>query len=100
MNEENFFKLYKIERKLKSKKESKEKIEKIWKTLFNILESEKKVIFKNWGVFEKKEVLPRKYIIPKYSQEFYTKSKEVIKFKPGKKLIENINCMKKEYFNE
>lgn len=90
MSEEEFLKLYKKNRDLKNKEEAKEKINIFWMVLLKALEKEKKVIFKGWGVFEKKEVKSRKVSLPRNNRIIYTEPKSVIKFKAGKKLKESL----------
>ena len=52
MKEADFIKLYKKRSGDKDKKIVKEKIDRFWEMLFKALEEEKKVKFKDWGVFE------------------------------------------------
>jgi nucleoid DNA-binding protein len=61
MTEKEFLTLYKERRNLKSIREAKERLDSFWKALFDVLEEEK-VIIKDWGIFEKKEVKPRKIL--------------------------------------
>lgn len=91
MREEEFLKLYKKNRDLKNKEEAKEKINIFWMALLEALEKEKKVIFKGWGVFEKKEIKSRKVLLPRNNRIIYTEPKSVIKFKAGKDLKESVN---------
>ena len=63
MTEIEFLKLYKKKRKLKSIKESKKKLEFFWEAVFAGLAQDKKVIVKDFGVFELKKLKPRKYMI-------------------------------------
>ena len=52
-----------------------------------VLEEDKKVIFKEWGVFEKRETKSRKIKMPMWEEERYTEPKKVIKFRAGKGLV-------------
>ncbi|WP_462424391.1 hypothetical protein [Fusobacterium ulcerans] len=63
MREEEFIRLYKKERKLKNLKKAKEEIHFFWSVLMEVLKEEK-VMFKNWGKFEVKNVKARKVKIP------------------------------------
>ncbi|WP_130891907.1 HU family DNA-binding protein [Fusobacterium varium] len=91
MTESGFIKFYKERNGIKSKKEAKEKIENFWKALLKAIDEDKKVTFKNWGVFEEKNVKPRKISIPKQPEKKYTQSKKIIKFRAGEGLIELVN---------
>lgn len=62
MTEKEFLTLYKERRNLKSIREAKERLDSFWKALFDVLEEEEKVTIKDWGIFEKKEVKPRKIL--------------------------------------
>lgn len=48
-------------------------------------------MFKDWGVFEEKDVKSRKIVIPRQLQEAYTQPKKVLKFRAGGKLIQSVN---------
>ena len=87
MTEGEFIRFYKKRNKIKSHKKVKEKIDLFWDALLKALEEDKKVVFKGWGVFEKREVKSRKIKVPMWEEERYTKPKEVIKFRAGKGLI-------------
>lgn len=91
MTETEFIKFYKERNGLKSKKEAKEKIDNFWKALFKAIDEDKKVVFKNWGIFEEKDVKSRKIVIPRQLQEAYTQPKKVLKFRAGGKLIQSVN---------
>ena len=54
---------------------------------------EEKVMFKNWGKFEVKNVKARKVKIPNEKKAFYTSLKKVLSFKCGTGLRERINKM-------
>ena len=90
MKEVEFLKLYKDNRKLKNQKEAKEVINAFWNALYKALEEDKKVVFKDWGMFIKKEVKSRKVVIPTLNKVIYTNPKSVIKFKAGKGLKKNM----------
>ena len=86
-----FIKLYKSNRGLKKVEAAKEKIDTFWDTLFKVLSEEKKVTFKGWGKFEKKEIKSRKILIPPNKEAIYTKPKTIIKFKAGNNLKRSFN---------
>ena len=92
MREEEFIRFYKKERKLKNLKKAKEEIYFFWSVLMEVLKEEK-VMFKNWGKFEVKNVKARKVKIPNEKKAFYTSSKKVLSFKCGTGLRERINKM-------
>lgn len=91
MKEENFKRFYKKEKNLKNLKEAEEKIELFWAALMEALKRNEKVIFKNWGKFEIKEVKSRKVKIPNKEFFFNTLPKKVMIFRCGKGLRERIN---------
>jgi len=91
MTEGEFIRFYKNRNKIKSHKEVREKIDLFWDVLFEALKKDKKVIFKEWGVFEKREIKSRKIKVPMWEEERYTEPKKVIKFRAGKSLIEIAN---------
>ena len=92
MREEEFIRFYKKERKLKNLKKAKEEIYFFWSVLMEVLKEEK-VMFKNWGKFEVKNVKTRKVKIPNEKKAFYTSPKKVLSFKCGTGLRERINKM-------
>ncbi|WP_130891900.1 HU family DNA-binding protein [Fusobacterium varium] len=92
MREEEFIRFYKKERKLKNLKKAKEEIYFFWSVLMEVLKEEK-VMFKNWGKFEVKNVKARKVKIPNEKKAFYTSPKKVLSFKCGTGLRERINKM-------
>ena len=53
MTEGEFIRFYKKRNRIKSHKEVKEKIDLFWDVLLKALEEDKKVVFKDWGVFKK-----------------------------------------------
>lgn len=91
MRESEFVKFYKKRMGLKNKEQAEERIELFWNALFKTLDIYGKVTLKDWGVFTKKKVAPRKVSVPTKEGHFYTESKEVIKFREGKGLGERIN---------
>lgn len=91
MREADFIKLYKKRSGDKDKKISKEKIDRFWTMLFKALEEGDKVKFKDWGLFENKEMRSRKIIVPVSTEVIYTKPRKTIKFRAGKGLIDLIN---------
>lgn len=91
MTESEFIKFYKKRNFSRSKKEAKEKIDLFWTVLLTALEENKKVVFKGWGSFERKEVKSRKILVPMWKEAAYTKPKKVIKFRPGLDLLKVIN---------
>lgn len=91
MTEGEFVRFYKKRNKSKNHKIVKEKINLFWKILLKILEEDKKITFKDWGTFEKKEVKSRKVVVPMWEKAGYTKPKEVIRFKAGLGFIKAVN---------
>ena len=91
MTEVEFIKFYRDRNNLKSIKEAKEKIDLFWSALLKALDEDGKVILKNWGVFEKKEVVPRKIMTPRMEKERVTKAGEKIKFRTGTGLKTLVN---------
>ncbi|WP_373076828.1 HU family DNA-binding protein [Fusobacterium varium] len=101
MTEKEFLTLYKERRNLKSIREAKERLDSFWKAIFDVLDVEDKVIIKDWGIFEKKEVKPRKILNLATREMMITEEKKVIKFKPRMKMIDKVNelntLMEEEY---
>ena len=91
MTEKEFLTLYKERRNLKSIREAKERLDSFWKALFDVLDVEEKVIIKDWGIFEKREVKPRKILNLATRKMMMTEEKKVIKFKPRMKMIDKVN---------
>ena len=95
MTEIEFLKLYKKKRKLKNIKESKKKLEFFWKAVFAGLAQDKKVIVKDFGVFEIKKLKPRKIYDIHKNIFFMTKERTALKFKVKngfmKKLSKKVN---------
>ena len=90
MTEGEFIRFYKKRNKIKNHKAVKEKIDLFWNVLLKALEEDKKVVFKDWGVFGKREIKSRKIKVPMWEEERYTEPKEVIKFRAGKGLIKMV----------
>ena len=91
MTEAEFIRYYRRRNKSKNYKEAKEKIDLFWNSLLKALVEEEKVSIKNWGTFEKKEVKPRKIVMPTMEAAAITKAKKVIKFKAGAGLRNVVN---------
>ena len=91
MTEGKFIRFYKKRNNSKSHKEVREKIDLFWNVLLKALDEDKKVILKNWGVFEKRERKVRKVLVPTWEKAQYIKPKESIKFRAGKSFIEIAN---------
>ena len=88
---EEFIKYYRNRNHLKNVKEAKEKVELFWDTILKSLDEDEKVVLKNWGTFEKKEVKARRVMIPKMDKIIIIDAKEKIRFKAGKGLRNVIN---------
>ena len=91
MTEKEFIKFYKKRNLSRSYKEVKEKIDLFWDTILKALAEDGKVSLKDWGVFEKKEVAPRKIMTPRMEKERVTKAGEKISFKTGTGLKTLVN---------
>ena len=91
MTEGEFIRFYKKRNNSKNHKEVREKIDLFWNVLLKALDEDKKVILKNWGVFEKRERKVRKVLVPTWEKAQYIKPKESIKFRAGKSFIEIAN---------
>ena len=91
MKEWEFIKFYRDRNCLRSVKEAKEKIDLFWTVVLKALNEDGKVSLKDWGVFEKKEVAPRKIITPRIEKERLTKAGEKIKFRTGTGLKNLVN---------
>ena len=96
MTEGEFIRFYKKKNYSRNHKEVKEKIDLFWNVLLKALDREKKITFKGWGSFEKKEVKPRKIITPRMERAAYTEPKEVVRFKAGIELVKAIEGDKNE----
>ena len=91
MTEKEFIKFYKRRNLSRNYKEAKDKIDLFWSALLKALDEDGKVVLKNWGVFEKKEVAPRKIMTPRMEKERVTKAGEKIKFRTGTGLKTLVN---------
>ncbi|RHG32264.1 HU family DNA-binding protein [Fusobacterium varium] len=91
MTEKEFIKFYKKRNLSRSYKEVKEKIDLFWDTILKALAEDGKVSLKDWGVFEKKEVAPRKIMTPRMEKERVTKAGEKISFRTGTGLKTLVN---------
>ncbi|WP_270852565.1 HU family DNA-binding protein [Fusobacterium varium] len=81
MKEWEFIKFYRDRNCLRSVKEAKEKIDLFWTVVLKTLNEDGKVSLKDWGVFEKKEIVPRKIMTPRMEKERVTKAGEKIIFR-------------------
>ncbi|UYI77571.1 MAG: HU family DNA-binding protein [Fusobacterium varium] len=81
MKEGEFIKFYKERNLSRNYKEVKEKIDLFWNAVLKALDEDGKVSLKDWGVFEKKEVAPRKIMTPRMEKERVTKAGEKIIFR-------------------
>ena len=91
MKEGEFIKFYKERNLSRNYKEVKEKIDLFWTVVLKALAEDGKVSLKDWGVFEKKEVSPRKIMTPRMEKERVTKAGEKIKFRTGTGLKTLVN---------
>ena len=91
MKEKEFIKFYKERNLSRNYKEVKEKIDLFWTVLLKALDEDGKVLLKDWGVFEKKEVAPRKIMTPRMEKERLTKAGEKISFRTGTGLKTLVN---------
>ena len=91
MTEGEFIRFYKKRNLSRSYKEVKEKIDIFWTVLLKALDEDGKVLLKDWGAFEKKEVAPRKIMTPRMEKERLTKAGEKIKFRTGTGLKTLVN---------
>ena len=91
MTEKEFIKFYKRRNLSRSYKEAKGKVDLFWDTLLKALNEDGKVVLKNWGVFEKKEIAPRRIVTPQIKEAVFTKAKKKIKFRTGTGLKTLVN---------
>ena len=91
MTEGEFIRFYKKRNLSRSYKEVKEKIDIFWTVLLKALDEDGKVLLKDWGAFEKKEVAPRKIMTPRMEKERVTKAREKIRFRTGTGLKTFVN---------
>ena len=91
MKEKEFIKFYKERNLSRNYKEVKEKIDLFWTVVLKALAEDGKVSLKDWGVFEKKEVAPRKIMTPRMEKERVTKAGKKISFRTGTGLKTLVN---------
>ena len=91
MKEGEFIRFYRDRNCLRSIKEAQKKIDLFWTVVLKALDEDGKVLLKDWGVFEKKEVAPRKIMTPRMEKERLTKVGEKIKFRTGTGLRTLVN---------
>ena len=91
MTEKEFIKFYKRRNLSRNYKEAKDKIDLFWSALLKALDEDGKVVLKNWGVFEKKEIAPRRIVTPQIKEAVFTKAGEKIKFRTGTGLKTLVN---------
>ena len=91
MKEKEFIKFYKERNLSRNYKEVKEKIDLFWNAVLKALDEDGKVLLKDWGVFEKKEVAPRKIMTPRMEKERLTKAGKKISFRTGTGLKTLVN---------
>ena len=91
MTEGEFIRFYKKRNISKNQKEVKKRIDLFWNALLKALDKGEKVTLKNWGVFEKKQVKPRKIMMPKMDKAAFTEAKNKIRFRVGTELQNIIN---------
>ena len=91
MKEGEFIRFYKERNLSRNYKEVKEKIDLFWNAVLKALDEDGKVSLKDWGVFEKKEVAPRKIMTPRMEKERVTKAGEKIIFRTGTGLKTLVN---------
>ena len=91
MKEGEFIRFYKERNLSRNYKEVKEKIDLFWTVVLKALAEDGKVSLKDWGVFEKKEVAPRKIMTPRMEKERVTKAGEKIIFRTGTGLKTLVN---------
>lgn len=90
MKEIDFLKMYKEKRGLKNLGEAKKRMDLFWDSIFEALETEKEVKFKDWGLFEVREVGARKVVSPRGGLS-YTQPRKKIKFKAGLGFRDRVN---------
>ena len=91
MKEGEFIRFYKERNLSRNYKEVKEKIDLFWNAVLKALDEDGKVSLKDWGVFEKKEVAPRKIMTPRMEKQRVTKAGEKIIFRTGTGLKTLVN---------
>ena len=91
MKEGEFIKFYKERNLSRNYKEVKEKIDLFWTVVLKALAEDGKVLLKDWGAFEKKEVAPRKIITPRMEKAGLTRVGEKVRFRTGTGLKNLVN---------
>ena len=91
MTEGEFIRFYRDRNCLRNIKEAKEKIDLFWTVLLKALDEDGKVLLKDWGAFEKKEVAPRKIITPRMEKAGLTRAGEKVRFRTGTGLKNLVN---------
>ena len=91
MTEKEFIKFYKRRNLSRNYKEAKDKIDLFWSALLKALDEDGKVLLKDWGAFEKKEVAPRKIITPRMEKAGLTRAGEKVRFRTGSGLKNLVN---------
>ncbi|WP_270852676.1 HU family DNA-binding protein [Fusobacterium varium] len=91
MKEGEFIRFYRDRNCLRSIKEAQKKIDLFWTVVLKALDEDGKVLLKDWGVFEKKEVAPRKIMTPRMEKERVTKAGEKIIIRTGTGLKTLVN---------
>lgn len=90
MTEKEFLLLYKERRNLKSIRKAKESFETLWDSIFYALDTDEKLIIKDWGIFEKKLLKPKRVFNISTKEIITTEDKKVIKFRPREKMLEKL----------
>ena len=96
MTEKEFLLLYKERRNLKSMREAKESFETLWDSIFYALDTDEKLIIKDWGIFEKKLLNSKRVFNISTKEIITTEDKKVIKFRPREKMLEKLENPEKE----
>ena len=91
MTEKKFLKFYQKELGLSNFETAKERAGLFWESVFLALENNKRVVFKDWGIFYTKDVKSRRVKVPIIDHIIYSQPKRVIKFSCGKGLREKVN---------
>lgn len=84
MKEIEFIRLYSKKNKSKNLKVAKKKVRLIWESIYEAIDTEGSLTLLNMGMFEKKELRPRKIYIPVNGKMSVSKPKTVVKFRAGK----------------
>lgn len=91
MKENEVIRFYKMEKGLKNLKEAEKRIELFWTALMEALKQEGRVVFKEWGIFELREIKAKRIKLPSHDEVIYTSPKKIMTFKCGCTLKENLN---------